>query len=297
MKLLKEPLFHFLLLGLTLFLVYGWKARPTSSTEAGARAVVAQIVVSQNDVHQMNNLFEKTWQRTPTEEVQKGLIEDFIRNEIYYREAIAIGLDREDEVLKRRLRLKMEFIFEDISLLTEPTDEELRAFMMEHQNSYRTGLKISFEQIYISASKRGENAEVEARRVITQLKEGIDPSSVGDTTLLESKLPLTALEDIAKQFGDPFSKKLIELTPGEWSGPILSEFGLHLVHVKERQEQRLLDISEVREIVKRDWMVERQKNMKNDAYAKIRERYAVTVEPPKSEEDVAAAAKTRDIER
>lgn len=280
MKLFREPLLHFLLIGAALFLLYDWKGKPASMPGGQAGTPAAQIFVSRDALEQMSSQFAKTWQRPPTEEEQKGLVEDLVRNEIFYREAIAIGLDRDDEVLKRRLRQKMEFIFEDIASVPEPTDEDLKAFMNKHREKYITDPEMSFRQVYISTDKRGKSAESDARQILAQLTEGADPGSAGDPTLLEPEVPLSPLWDIRKQFGDDFSRSLLDVNPGRWSGPIRSGFGLHLVFVRERVSVRLPDLKEARDMVKRDWTAERQKELKDAAYAKIRGRYAVMVERP-----------------
>jgi parvulin-like peptidyl-prolyl isomerase len=293
-NLLKEPLLHFLLIGAVLFLLYGWRGNSVSVPGGQPGIPMAQIVVTRDALDQMNRLFAKTWQRPPTEEEQKALVEDFVRNEIYYREAIAIGLDRDDEVLRRRLRLKMEFIYEDITSLAEPTDEDLKAFIKKHPEKYLTDPQIAFGQVFISTEKRGTNAETDARQVLAQLSEGVDPDSLGDPTLLEQEVPLSPLWDIRKQFGDEFGRGLLGLAQGRWTGPIRSGFGLHLVFVRESVGRRLPDLNEAREMVKRDWTAEKQKEMKDAAYAKIRERYSVTVEGAKT---VAASVAAAEDER
>lgn len=290
MSLLKEPLLHFLLIGAVLFFLYDRNGNlaPTPGGQAGS--TVAQIVLAQADIDRMNTQFGKIWQRPPTEEERKAIVEDLARSEIYYREAVAIGLDRDDEVLKRRLRQKMEFILEDISSWTEPTDQELTAFMKKHRDNYLVDPLIAFRQVYVSTYKRPKSADADARQILAQLVKGDDPDTVGDTTMLEPELRLSPLRDIGKQFGDDFARSLAGLKPGAWSGPLRSAFGLHLVLVKERRNGRLPELPEVREAVKRDWMVLRQKELKDAAYAKIRARYTITVERPKP---AAVAATTK----
>jgi len=278
MGLLKEPLLHFILIGAGLFLLYGWRSNSASLSGGQAGLSREQIVVAQEKIDQVIGQFEKTWQRPPTGDEQKSLIEDLVRSEIYYREAIAIGLDRDDEVLKRRLRQKMEFIFEDIASVAEPVDEDLKAFMKKHQEKYLVDPQVSFRQVYISTYKRGKSAESDARQILAELTAGADPDSVGDSTMPEPDIRLSPLWDIRKQFGDEFGNALLAIKPGRWSGPIRSGYGLHLVFVNERRSGRLPDLKEVRETVKRDWMVEKQKELKDAAYAKIRESYNVTVE-------------------
>lgn len=282
MHLLKEPMLHFLLIGVVLFLIHGWKNTSGSVPAGQAATTISQISVTRENIDQMSSLFVKTWQRLPTEEEQKELIEDFVRNEIFYREAIALGLDRNDEVLKRRLRQKMEFIYEDISSLAEPTDEDLKAFMEKHQENYFTDPRIAFSQVYLNPNQRGMAIETDARQILAQLKAGDNPDTVGDATLLEAELPLSPLWDIRKQFGDEFGKNLLELQTGEWTGPIRSGFGRHLVFISERLGTRLPNLDEVREEVRRDWMAEKQRELKDAAYAKIRERYPVIIEKPKT---------------
>lgn len=292
LNMLKEPLLHFLMIGAALFLIYAWRDShvPVPMGQVGERTT--QVNVTQQNIDQMNSLFVKTYQRLPTEKEQKGLVEDFIRSEIYYREALAIGLDRDDEVLKRRLRQKMEFIYEDISSWAEPTNEDLQAFMEKHREKYLTDPRLAFHQVYISPIQRRLRAESDARQILAQLIAGGNPNSFGDPTLLETEIPLTSLYDIKKQFGEEFGEKLLELKPGGWAGPIPSAFGLHLVLVREAFGSRLPGLSEVRETVHREWTAKKQKELKDASYAKIRERYSVIVEKPK-----IAAADERSIRR
>lgn len=292
-KLLEEPILHFLVIGAALFLVFGWRGSPSPAAAGRAGAPESRIVVTRDDVARMNELFAKTWQRSPTEAESRGLVEDFVRSEIYYREALAMGLDRNDEVLKRRLRQKMEFIYEDLASLGEPTDADLAAFAARHREKYLADPEVAFRQVYVSTYKRGANAEPDARRLLAQLDSGTDPDTVGDSTLLEPEVRLSPRWDVAKQFGEEFAQSVLAVKRGRWSGPVRSSFGLHLVLVTDRREGRLPALGEIRDAVKRDWMVERQKELKDAAYAKLRERYAVTVEAPKAAgAPLAAAAAT-----
>ena len=184
-KLVREPLVHFLLIGAGLFLLFGWRSGPASLPAGQSGLPSAKIVVTQDEIDQMVEVFTRTWQRPPTEEEMKGLIESFVRNEIYYREAIAIGLDRDDSVIRRRLRQKMEFIFEDITAQAEPTDEDLLAYHEKASRAYLVDPQIAFRHVYVNADKRGKNAEADARQILAQLNEGTDPDTVGDPILLE----------------------------------------------------------------------------------------------------------------
>jgi len=277
-KFFREPLVHFLLIGAGLFLLFGWRGGPASFPAGPSGPQSAKIIVTQDDIDQTIATFTKTWQRPPTEGEVKGLVEDLVRNEIYYREALAIGLDRDDGVIRRRMRQKMEFILEDITAQVEPTDEDLRAFMKKQPDSFLVDPQIAFRHVYINAAKRGKNAGTDALEILSKLNAGADPDAVGDPLLLDTEIRLSPLWDIRKQFGEEFSRNLLELKSGKWEGPVRSGFGLHLVLVTKRVGGRLAELKEARETVRRDWMAERQKELKNAAYAKLRERYVVTVE-------------------
>jgi hypothetical protein len=277
-KMMREPLVHFLLIGAGLFLLFGWRGGPASLPAGQSGPQSLKIVVPQDEIDQTIATFTRTWQRPPTEEEAKGLVEDFVRNEIYYREALAMGLDRDDGVIRRRMRQKMEFILEDITSRTEPTDEELLAYMKNHPDSFLVDPQIAFRHVYVNADKRGKNAEADARQILAKLNEGSNPDTVGDPILLDAEIKLSPLWDIRKQFGEEFGRNLSGLKSGKWEGPVRSGFGLHLVLVTKRVGGRLPDLKEVREMVKRDWVFDRQKEVKDAAYAKIRERYVVIVE-------------------
>lgn len=296
--LIREPLVHFLLIGAGLFILFGWWGSPASSSGGQSGSSSTKIVVTQGDLDQLIAMFTKTWQRAPSEEELKGLMDNFVRDEIYYREAIMIGLDRGDAVIRKRMRQRMEFIFEDVMAQVEPTDADLVAYMQKHPEKYYVDPQVAFRQVYVSVDKRGETAESDALQILAQLKKGAEPDSVGDPFLLKEDNRLLPLWDIRKQFGEEFIRSLLELKPGSWEGPIRSEYGLHLVFINERLGGQVPELSDVREAVKRDWSVERQKKLKDAAYAKVRERYIVEFEKPQSSAlSAVAEAGTRAVTR
>src|SRR5512139_2045604 len=192
-SLLREPLLHFLLIGAALFLFFDWKGKPAQFAGGPGGSPAEQIIVSRDALDRMKSQFERTWQRKATSEEEQAFVEELVRNEIFYREAIAIGLDRGDEVLKRRLRQKMEFIYEDISSWAEPSDAELTDFMKRNREKYLTDPQVSFRQVFISRDKRGKSAEFDARQVLGQLITGADPAGVGDPTMLAAEAHRLAL--------------------------------------------------------------------------------------------------------
>lgn len=289
-KLIREPLVHFLLIGAGLFLLFGWKGNP-ASMQGGVQSTT--IIVAQDTIDQLVAAFNRTWMRPPTEGETKGLMENFIRDEIYYREAIAIGLDQGDALIRRKLRQKMEFILEDIAAQTEPTDEELERFMTEHRQKYLIDPQIAFRQVFINVDKRGDSAEAYASQVLEQLDGGADANALGDRSLINHAAELSPLWKIKKDFGETFSTQLLDIEPGKWMGPLRSGFGLHLVFIDKRVVKPLPQLEDIRNSVKRDWAVALQNKLKDDAYARIRERYTVKIE---KKENVIASAQTQKME-
>ena len=273
-KLLKDPLLHFLLIGAALFLAFGLIKSPAGIEEN-------RIVITSGDIEALQANFARTWQRPPTESEVSGLIEDRVRDEIAYREAVAMGLDQGDSVIRRRLRMKMELIVEDVAGFSPPTDEDLETYLAEYRESFRQQPQVSFIHVYLNSDKRGARVEDDAREILTKLSAaGIDadPESYGDPSMLPKELPLYYIKDIGRLFGVDFSRQILEVKPGAWTGPVWSSYGLHLVYVRERIEGRDPKLDEVRKEVEREWSALRRKEFKQATYKKLRERYTVTIE-------------------
>ena len=273
-KFLKDPLLHFLLIGAALFLVFGLIKNPAGIEEN-------RIVITSGDIEALQANFARTWQRPPTESEVSGLIEDRVRDEIAYREAVAMGLDQGDSVIRRRLRMKMELIVEDVAGLSPPTDEDLETYLGEYRESFRQQPQVSFMHVYLNSDKRGARVEEDAREILARLSAagiGADPESYGDPSMLPKELPLYYIKDIGRLFGVDFSRQILEVKPGAWTGPVWSSYGLHLVYVRERIEGRDPKLDEVRKEVEREWSALRRKEFKQATYKKLRERYTVTIE-------------------
>ncbi|MEN8162365.1 MAG: peptidylprolyl isomerase [Myxococcota bacterium] len=272
-RLLREPLFHFLLLGAALFVLY--------DVVLGERDEPDRIVVDATRVEQLALGFTRVWQRPPSEAELAGLVEDFVREEVYYREALAMGLDRDDTIVRRRMRQKLEFLSEDLVALAEPGEAELEAWLAEQADDYRVEPRAALRQVYVSRERHGEAAEATAEELLARLEAGEeDPAGLGDASLLPAALPLSSQREIAKHFGDEFATAVLTLEPGVWSGPVESTFGLHLVLLEAREPGRTPSLDEVRQVVERDWAAARREEANEAFYQALRERYEVTIEPP-----------------
>ena len=289
-RILREPLLHFLLLGAGLFIAYDVMQKPGVRNDSG------EIVVTMGQVENLAATFAKTWQRPPTPEELAGLVRDRVREEVYCREAKALGLDKDDTVIRRRLRQKMEFISDDIAAQAEPTDAELISYLQGHPDSFRVEPRFTFRQVYLNPAKHGENLARDAAQLLAQLKRaGIaaDSAQLGDSLMLEHQFAAASASEVDNQFGDKFAAKLRELTPGQWQGPIESGYGMHLVLVSERIEGRLPALAEVRDTVRREWDNARRLEANDKFYQELLKRYTVTIEglkPTEKEKKLAANA-------
>ncbi len=274
---LKEPLLHFLLLGAGLFLAY----RLMPGTVGGGAS--GEILVTQGQIEHLAAGFAKTWQRPPTPEELAGLVRDRVREEVYCREALAMGLDKDDTVIRRRLRQKMEFVSDDIAAQAEPSDGELRAYLHAHPNTFRVPPWFTFRQVYLDPKKHGDRLALDATQLLARLNQAgspADPSTLGDPLLLDSQFSNVSASEVARQFGDKFAARLSGISPGQWQGPIESGYGLHVVLVSERTEGRLPALADVREAVAREWASARRLDANQKFYQELLKRYTVTIEAP-----------------
>jgi hypothetical protein len=270
---LREPLLHFVLIGLAIFVAFrvlGPDDRPQSS-----------IVVTQGIIDGQIAAFSRTWLRPPTPEEVDGLIREYVREEVYYREGLALGLDRDDTVIRRRLQQKLEFVAEAQGMAAEPTDEQLRTFLEAHADQYRTDERVSFVHVYLNTERRGPTLARDVEQLLGELRAGgasLDPAALGDVTMLERAFADTTLRDVAAQFGDAFAARLAQLPVGQWQGPVESAYGTHLVLVSERTEGRAPGLDEVRDAVRRDWLNEQRIAANARFYQSLLQRYTVTIE-------------------
>jgi hypothetical protein len=273
-RLLKEPLLHFLLIGAVLFMVYGLFVKP-SGGERG------EIIVTQGQIEALATAFAKTWQRPPTSDELTGSIRAQVREEVYAREAVAMGLDRDDPVIRRRLQQKLEFISNDLVAERQATDAELDAYLQAHPEVFRAEARFTFRQVYLNPEKHRSTLERDAKRLLDQLNNlnsKADPATSGDATMLEHSLVALRSGDVAKMFGDVFAAQIDKLTPGQWQGPIESGYGLHLVLIDERVAGGLPKLDQVRDAVQREWANAQRLAANESFYQALLKRYQVTIE-------------------
>lgn len=269
-RLLREPLFHFSLIGAALFGLYALVAPQRSDEQA--------IVVSEAIVNDLAQRYAVAWQRPPTPDELQGLVNNWVRDELAYREGLALGLDRDDPVVRRRVRQKIDVLAEESVRAAPAGDAELTAFMRTHADNYAIPPSLSFEQVMLDPARHGKLIDAVLVRTRARLDAGSPPQALSDAKLLPAMLENTPLDLVARQFGDEFAASLLKLHAGSWQGPVRSSYGLHFVRLNAREAGRMPALDEVRTAVARDAEQARREQASRAYYTQLRQKYTVRFE-------------------
>ncbi len=264
---MREPLMHFLLAGAGLFLLFDVVSEPETTGDE-------QIVVTSGHIEHLATLFVKTWQRPPTDAELRGLIDSFILEEVLYREATAIGLDQDDTIIRRRLKQKMEFLVDDFAAAI-PSTEDLQQFLDGDPERFRAEARISFEHVYLADPLAGE---ADALLAALQSGEALDSKIMSLSGLLPRRFDDASETNVAGQFGGEFSAALFALDIEQWTGPVQSPFGTHLVRIDQKVEARVPLLDEIRDVVQREWLVDRRQAGQAALFDQLRAKYVITIE-------------------
>lgn len=272
-KLIREPLLHFLMLGAVIFGAHRMVSNNSSSKPD-------EIVITQGKIENLVSSFGGMWQRHPTDEELQGLIRDYVREEVAYREARNMGLDHDDTIIRRRLQQKLEFVSHDLATQLQPSDEDLTAYLLAHREAYQIEPTLSFRHVYLNPEKRNSQLQEDAKKILAQLQENPDRLHPGDPIMLEPEFALVTQSDVGRIFGDSFAIKLASLQPGRWLGPVDSGYGAHLVFVTDHQGGHLPSLDQVRERIRRDWENEKRVEANEKFYQALLQRYRIRIEQP-----------------
>ncbi len=275
-RILRDPLAHFALLGIALFALANFVGEDESAALPGG----GEIIVTRGRIASLTEQFSKVWQRPPTKEELSGLIDDHVREEVYYREAVAMRLDQDDTIVRRRMRQKMEFISEDLATLEEPTDQELQQFLDTQPERFREASVFSFKQVYLNEEERGATAQADADALLRQLRaagEEVDASTLGDSLMTPHVFEKEPAREVSRALGGKFLETLSSTEVGSWQGPIRSSFGLHLVHISSRIDGKVPALARIRSEVLREWSHDRQEDTNERFYQALLKRYQVRI--------------------
>jgi hypothetical protein len=272
----REPLVHFLLIGALIYGVYGL-TRPEVDEDPENR-----ITVTAGEIEWLTGSWEKRWNRAPTPQERAGLIDQFVRETVFYREALAMGLDRDDTIIRRRLAQKLEFLSEDLVETVAPTEEQLKDYFSESGEKYELPALLTMTHVFVDPDKREDQTLADAERIGEELRALEPPTEgaedLGDPFMLQHYYPERSEVEIAKLFGAEFARSVFELAPDRWHGPVLSGYGVHWVFVEQRLPAEAPEFAAVRDRVEQDWRDERREKFNDEFYAQLRARYEVVIE-------------------
>ncbi len=273
---LREPVVQCLLMGLALFVVYEIRNRDADGREASNR-----IVLSADDIRQIGIAWVAQGRPAPSPEEMRILADARVREEILYREALALGLDESDAIVRRRLAQKMEFLFEDVAKLSEPATDELAAWFERHAPRFASPARVTFRHLYFSPDRRGAAARADAAHALPRLA-GEPGSSghavaLGDPFMFQDYYAERTLDDVARSFGPGFARAVFETPPGHWAGPVESGYGSHLVWVDALTPARVPAFDEVETDVRTAWIEEQRAAIREQAFEAMRARYEVVL--------------------
>lgn len=283
-KLLRSPLVAFLLVGALLFALDRWRQ---------GRAAGAEVVVEAAEIARLEELWRMQAGREPTAAEREAMIHNLVREEILYREARRLGLDRDDTIVRRRLAQKMEFLLQDLATVSEPTEEELRAHHRRHADRYIEPARLSFRHVFLSRERHGDDAAQAARELLPELRRSGAESErwrrVGDPFMLQREYGHRTRDDLAELFGGAFAEAVSELPVETWGGPVDSAYGAHLVWISQREAERPLTFDEARDWIADELRFERRTAANRDAFEEIAARYEVRIEAGDSAQRLAEA--------
>ena len=283
MKVLREPLVQFFFIGLCIYGAYAFYGVPDEGLENNT------IIVNSERIGAFISGWESRWKRPPTKQELNGLINQFVREDILYREAVAMGLDRNDPVTRRRLAMKLEFLSKDIASLKEPVEGELERYFEDNKEEYKTPDLITFTHVFIDPNKRSDATLNDATNLLAQLQSAGPPdesiSSLGDRFMLQNYYSENTELDIRKQFGSGFASAVMRLEPEEWHGPVISGYGIHLVYVDALTIASTPVFEEVQEDVMQNWLTDQQEQFNEAFFESLKSRYEIVIENVPSETD------------
>lgn len=274
-RFLREPLLHFIVIGGLFFLIY------TAVNDAIGNSSDV-ILITPERIGQIAAEYNGVWNRMPTDEELDSLIKEEVRSEVYYRDALALGLDKNDAIVRRRLRQKMEFLTDTGVYLQEPAAGELETYYAANKQVYRSEPRLAFEQIYLGESPSKETVSQTMKKLLS--KPAMDPSTLGQRTVLPAQLKLSQPNAIDSVFGKGFYSQIAELAPGEWAGPVTSAYGTHLIRTLDGQSARMPPLEDIRDAVLKDWKSAKANENREQDYAKRLNRYIVEISRSETEE-------------
>ena len=280
-RLLRDPFLHFTLIGAAIFAVAQWRGDDTKQTGRN------QIVLTKSDYDQLVISWQAQGLPAPNAEQLQRLIESKIREEVLYREALAMGLDQDDTIVKRRMAQKMNFLAEDLSTLLDPSEADLQAWFDAHQQDFAFPPRVDFRHLYFSFDHHRDKTREAAASALVRTQglaaDSSEAAALGEPFMFKDSYASRTPEQLAKEFGGKFAKAIFELKPGSWTGPIESGYGWHLIFIESITPGRIPAFDEVKSEVRTQWETQQRADFKEEAFRVMREKYQVILPNDPSE--------------
>jgi len=273
---LREPLVHFLVAGLLVFLA-------NQMWTGGQSADDQTIAISKSVLARIDDTWLRTTGRKPSAEDRKGLIAQYVEEEALAREAQRLGLAKGDEIIKRRLAQKMRYMAASGEEASDPSDKELKSWFAANQSKFNIAERRSFNHVYFSPERHGENLERAANAALISLKDGSEWQSLGDPFMQKRTYVAVPQGEMVRAFGPDFAKAIFALPKGQWSKPVGSAFGLHLVRIEAVDQASQADFAANRDRIRSAYMEAMAETETQQEIDRIVDRYKVVVNEPKSD--------------
>jgi hypothetical protein len=240
---------------------------------------IDRVAFTEVDLKQIYARHTRTWNRPPTEEELRKAMEQYVRNEIFYREALARNFDQNDPTVRLAMVRKLIMLGTARAEAAVPGDKELQAYFSLRRERYRMPAQVDLVQVFVSTDKRGDTAREDAKQLLAALHES-DPGAdelhaFGDAIMLDSVQADMSESDLDRTFGTGFSEAVLGLEPGRWTGPVESGYGLHLVKVLRRDDAAIPDWRDVCSRLITDMQYEARAAAEDQLYAEIAPRYQI----------------------
>lgn len=278
LRILREPLCQFLIIGTGIYALYAAFAEPSQEE------LDRTIVITEDQVDSFATSFARRWKRPPTNDELLGLVREYVRETLLYREALSMGLDQDDHIIRRRLAQKLEFLTSDLVALNPPDEATLEQFLQENIQQFRGPDLLTFSHVFFDPDKRGDATLGDAEALLMELVELGEPTQDvlkrGDRFMMQSYFPAASQLDIQRQLGSGFAEAVMELEPGQWHGPVLSGYGTHLVYVSSHKSAPEPALADVREQVAEEYLRRQTEKFNVEYLDALAQRYEVIMEQP-----------------
>ena len=275
-RLFTEPLIQFLIIGACIYGAYAFFGTPEEDLRD------TRVHVDSARINGFISEWESRWNRPPTRDEIDGLIQSYIKEDVLYRQAVAMGLNEDDPITRRRMAQKLEFLTSDLAMMVQPAEGELEKYFNENSEAYRAPDRMTFSQVFFDPDSRGNKTLEDAEEALLKLQTAGAPTEesmqVGDGFMLQRDFVSVTGMEAARQMGSGFVEAVVQLEPGAWHGPVLSGYGVHLVYLYSYEKSPPPVFEDVQAAVLENWQQEQREKFNADFLENLKTRYEIVID-------------------